>query len=440
MQVLFSNMFNNISPYKQSLTVQPNKARFNTGVTSDTFIKTSPSFGSTSNGRFLKDLEGIRDPYSGVTILTNKQMNKISKDLSKKKNISQKNRYLAQYTDSMLPVERQVYQLFTVEGKRNKSTNYSEILNNYKGYALNNLIKEQNKVFKQIDEAAKHVKSPEIKAEIYKETNEAKWRVQLPDDDRHRFKRKSFINRLVLIHEDDVMEKINNNIQSLPTTSREKALKEYNDTARIVRNNPYDTNINGQTPLDRVKALQEKYAPETLDEKSEIEPILDIAIKLPTSKNSINAFIVKYHDRSEKEIGERLLNQSVGNIEHIHANSLGGENEAANFMFTTTALNSERGNMPIQSFMKLHPNIPKHCQEYTDDIINAGNKGRLKDHEWYPYLFKDTLEEESGIVVDISKYKIPPEKAFKTLPPRLRLTYPKYIKYIPAPTEPINNL
>ena len=57
--------------------------KFNTGVTSDVFIRTSPSFGSaTSNGKFLMKLSRIRDPYSGATqkaIAFNDFYKKISK-------------------------------------------------------------------------------------------------------------------------------------------------------------------------------------------------------------------------------------------------------------------------------------------------------------------------------------------------------------------------
>ena len=73
-----------------------------------------------------------------------------------------------------------------------------------------------------------------------------------------------------------------------------------------------------------------------------------------------------------------------------------------------------------------------------DDVIREGNKGNLVGYEWYPYLFKDNYKKESGINLDISKYKIKPENAFYSLPPRLRDDYPKYKKYIPDPTEPLN--
>ena len=101
-------------------------------------------------------------------------------------------------------------------------------------------------------------------------------------------------------------------------------------------------------------------------------------------------------------------------------------------------MNSERGNMPISEFRKRYPNITQYSQAYLNDIINAGNKGKLKGHEWYPYLFRDTWKQESGIDLKLSRYKIPPEIAFKTLPPRLREKYPKYLKYIPDATEPLN--
>ncbi|MGN1154396.1 MAG: hypothetical protein ACI4S3_10245, partial [Candidatus Gastranaerophilaceae bacterium] len=370
-------------------------------------------------------------------ILQPDEIKKINNDLDAKNNIRQKIKYLEKYTENMLPIEYEIFNLFKAEHKKETSTNFAEILKHNQEKAFANLIQEQNQIFKQINEGAKYI-SPNSREKVLQETTEAKWRVQLPIEDRHRFKRKYFINKIVLIQQNIIMEKIAANIKNLPPEQQSIATEEFAKVSNILTQFTYDTNLKGKTPVDMVKDLQIKYAPKTLGDKDEIAPLIEIANKLPTSKNNANAFIIKYCDRTDKEIGERLLNQSVGSIEHIVAASLGGQNEASNFMLTTVGRNSERGNMPIQEFIKLHPDIPKHCQIYIDDIIKIGNNGKLKKYEWYPYIFKDTWKQESGIEVDISKYKIPPEIAFKTLPPRLREKYPKYLKYIPDATEPLN--
>ena len=77
----------NCNPVSQNTSVP----KFNTGVTNDVFIKSSPSFGSaTSNGKFLMKLSRIRDPYSGVIILRPNEVDGISSALRKKQSTAGK--------------------------------------------------------------------------------------------------------------------------------------------------------------------------------------------------------------------------------------------------------------------------------------------------------------------------------------------------------------
>ena len=271
----------------------------------------------------------------------------------------------------------------------------------------------------------------------FDELAEARERILLPEEDfKHKFKRKTFIDRLVRIQCNDILDNVKENIKTLPEDKMLNAKKSYSQARYSINNMPHDKYIdNEHRPIDLVRSLQKKYAP---DYKDEMGDIIDIAENLPTSSDSMNAFVVKYADRCDNEICNRLILPSRASVEHVQADSLGGENEAANFILATSSRNSERGNMPIKEFIKKYPEIPKYTQQYMDDIIREGNRGQLAGHEWYPYLIKDTIKQESGINVDISKYKIKPENAFYSLPPRLREDYPNYKQYIPDRTEPIN--
>lgn len=411
--------------------------KFNTGVQNDVFIRTSPSFGSsTSNGKFLMKLSRIRDPYSGVIILRPNEVDGISSALRKKQSTAGKLHILGEHTESMLPVERGMYSFFCEVNKKNKNLTVSEILRAQYPYSIRGLVSHQNKVFNSIEKASEKI-SEKNRAKVFNELAEARERILLPEEDfKHKFKRKTFIDRLVRIQCNDILDNVKENIKALPEDKMLNAKKSYSQARYSINNMPHDKYIdNEHRPIDLVRSLQKKYAP---DYKDEIGDIIDIAENLPTSSDSMNAFVVKYADRTDQEICDRLIIPSRASVEHIHADSLGGENEAPNFMLATTARNSERGNMPIQEFIKKYPDIPKYSQQYIDDVIREGNKGKLAGYEWYPYLFKDNYKKESGINLDISKYKIKPENAFYSLPPRLRDDYPKYKQYIPDPTEPLN--
>lgn len=411
--------------------------KFNTGVTNDVFVKTSPAFRSaTSNGKFLMKLSHIRDPYSGVIILTPNEVDGISRAVSKKQSTAGKLHVLANYTESMLPVEKGMYGFFCEVNKKNKNLGFSEILKMQYPHAIKGLIMHQNEVFDKIEKASE-VLSQKNKNKVLNELAEARERILLPEDDlKHHFKRKTFINKLVRIQCNDVLNNVKNKIETLPEDKQLRAKKDYAKARYLINNVPHDQYVdNEHRPIDLVYRLHKKYVPNFKDEMADV---IDISKTLPTSNDSMNAFVVKYADRSDGEICDRLILPSRASVEHVQADSLGGENEAANFILATSSRNSERGNMPIKEFIKKYPEIPKHTQEYMDDIIREGNRGQLAGHEWYPYLIKDTIKAESGIDVNISKYKIKPENAFYSLPPRLRETYPKYKKYIPDRTEPLN--
>lgn len=61
----------------------------------------------------------------------------------------------------------------------------------------------------------------------------------------------------------------------------------------------------------------------------------------------------------------------------------------------------------------MFPNIPKHCQNYINQIINYIDRGWLKGKETYPYKIRRTLARESkgSILLDLSNYKYDEKQA-----------------------------
>lgn len=385
----------------------------------------------TSNGRFLKCMKNITDPYSGIKLLTFKEMEQISKDLSQIDNSQKKIRYLKKYEKSMLPVEREVYNYFEYKTRKDYFASFSKLLRQQKPISIKKLQSEQSDVFDKIEKATKDV-SPKNRKLIMAEVNEGRRRILKNENDKHSFKRKMFIDNLLKLQCEGILEATE---KDLLKNRKFYGLSDLAEARERFENEQLNHAKDGKTPVDLIIDLKHKYIPYYNDE---YKKIIQIARELPSSNTSVSAFVIKYADRSDNEIAERLLNQSVASVEHIEADSLGGDNEADNFMLVSRARNEERGNLPLKAFIKMHPDIPDNCQKYLNDIIkNILYKGRLKGYEWYPYVLKDTLH-KNGIEVDISKYKIPPEEAFKTLPPRLRNRYPNYRQFIPDRTEPLN--
>ena len=143
------------------------------------------------------------------------------------------------------------------------------------------------------------------------------------------------------------------------------------------------------------------------NEKEILFEIKNKALFLPTSESSKSAFIVKYSNRSQKEITRRLFIASTGTIEHIVPQSLGGLNSIGNFLLTCASGNRYRENMPLIEYIKRHPDIPQYVQTYIDCVIEEIHNGNMQGNETYPYKIKQKLYEESNgrIFISLSKYK-----------------------------------
>ncbi|MBR3889217.1 hypothetical protein IKJ53_01755 [bacterium] len=406
----------------------------NKGLNSDRFehsnTNTNPiSFaGSVSNGHFLRNLSGVHDPYSEIIMLNNKEMDKAKADLKKIKTTSGKLRYLSNFTDNMLPVELEIFNLLKDEFKRFKNQSLQDILTANKDQALKNLIKEEKRIFKKMMNNMEDL-SPIEQVRVCDLINKSEQQIYLPHEDKSHFKKSRFISDLVRISQIDVITAIDKKIRELPEDEQKTELKKFGEAVTIFEENAYDVNMDGKTPLGMIQEFQQKYAPETIGQHNAIYPLFDIARELPTSKDNTNAFIVQMYTRTEEQIAERLISESLGTIEHIVPESLGGENEAYNFMLVSKGRNNERGNMPLEFFMKKYPDIPKYTQTYVNDIIKKCQKQKLRGHDWYPYLLRETLYEQANIKVSLDASKKSLQKAFKTIPEHLKDKYPKFKKY-----------
>lgn len=383
---------------------------------------------NVSNGSFLRNLTGVHDPYSGVVILNNKELNQIYQDLSKKETGYEKMQYLKNYTESMLPVEHKVFHIIKDEIKNNNQLSMQEILKEKQPNALDNLIQEQEKIFDKMGKMTDTL-SNENKFKVAKSLDKAKYQLNLPHEDKHHFKNSRFECEIMRIAQNKTFEQIEKRMHKLPKEEKDSAFERLDNVKQIFESTPYYTNIKGKTPLKMLHELQRDYAPDTLNEVNEMQPILELSQTLPTTKNSVNAFIVEMADKDDKAISKRLISESVGTIEHVIPDSKGGANEAYNFLFVTKSRNEERGNRSINKFKRMHPEIPNHCQQYLDDVIRNCENSRLRGFEWYPYLIKDTLKNEIGANVAIKSYRMSPLKAFRMFPERLKDEYPQFSQY-----------
>ena len=333
------------------------------GLDRDTLEISSPSFKSrggshTKAGDCLKELDNITCPYSGVKMLSYSKMEKIEKKLYYTKNLTESLEVLRPYRPCMQKLEKQLYTMFKDYANKNPRSTANQCLQSHYPDALAKLKIEELKVLDNIDKISNKIE-PKMALQIRTITTNARKRI-IDDNTDQIFKRKDILSEL-----DNLMYNYQN-----PNLAAE---------------------------------------------------IREVANKLPKSSTNINAFIVKYAKRDKQEILARLLRPSTASIEHITPKSINPDHTLSNFMLASRDWNSDRSSIPLPDYIRKHPNIPKYSQRYVNDIINAIHKKKFVDNNWYPYMLKEKLYSESaGIInINLSRYKLTEEQAFKNAPEEL---------------------
>ena len=306
---------------------------------------------NTSAGNVLKRLKNITCPYTGVKMIPGSENKTIEKKIDKAKKISDVIKILISYTNYMQPVEREMFEVFKQYSSKNPNGKFQEVLHRIYSDALAKLKLEEFAVLDKVDAISKEL-SPQTALNLRSKTTKCR-EIILENRAEDTFKRKTFLTSL---------------------------------------NEIRPANDNEQQILERMK---------------------DNALYLPTSGSSVNAFVVKYANRSEQEIAKRLLRASVATIEHVKPDSHGGANSLGNFMLVSAQANNRRANMPLEKYIERYPNIPKYCQVYINQIITSIYRGKLRGCESYPFKLKKTLTEESNgrIKLDLTHYRYTEEQA-----------------------------
>lgn len=373
MNLFLTRIFQNNIP--QSATLKPKEqngyARVKQGVESDTFVKTSPTFKSngskTKAGDRLKELDNITCPYSGVKMISATKMSRVEHRLENYNTLSDGLDVLQPYKPCMQKLEKQVFGIFKDYANKHPNSSVNNCLAELKPECLAKLRIEEFKVLDNIDKLSNKM-TPMKALEIRRITTNAR-RIILNDRSDQIFKRKDLL-------------------------------------------------------LDLSEATKNCKDKELADE------IWDTANKLPKSSTNLNAFVVKYADRSQQEVLSRLLRPSVASIEHITPKSINPDHTLANFMLASRDWNSDRGNIPLKEYIKKHPAIYRNTQRYTDDIIKSIHKGKLKDCDWYPYMLKEKLynESEGYLKIHLNNYKISKEDAFANASPEVIEKYNEIVE------------
>jgi len=313
--------------------------------------KNVTSKGDTGKGTVLKRLNNITCPYTGIRMISGGAMNKLQGKLDECRNLKEKLYLLSKYARNMQPVEHRVFDHISYYLDSNPDASLSDCLSSRYEDCLTKLKLEEFRVIDNVDRQSTML-STQTQLALRAETTNCRTLI-LDSNEEVFFKRKSFLVAL--------------------------------------------ENIKGKNPY----------------EERVLADIRNLALFLPTSGSSENAFIVKYSRREEREVLIRIMMGSVATIEHVLPHSTGGKDTLSNFLLVSNNGNKYRENIPLTVYIDRNPAIPELCQIHIEEIISSIHKGAMKGNECYPYQIKKTLFEESEgrILLDLSSYRYSEEKA-----------------------------
>ena len=129
-------------------------------------------------------------------------------------------------------------------------------------------------------------------------------------------------------------------------------------------------------PFKRKSFLYELHKiTDQLEDQKLSHRMLKTALKLPTSRENLSAFIVKSIAYSSEKIGYDLISGSLGTIEHLSPAHKGGQDLLDNFGLASAFMNSERGHRPFEQQLKKYPETYENSQKYIDRLIELCNQG-----------------------------------------------------------------
>lgn len=146
-------------------------------------------------------------------------------------------------------------------------------------------------------------------------------------------------------------------------------------------------------------------------DKNQRNELIEITEKLPSSTNSVPAFVVKYSDIKKKtpaSVGLNLLRPYQATIEHILPESIGGYscNVLSNFALARAKDNTARGNESLFIFALKHPEIIDNAQKQCDVLIKISNKNPKELSPFYILGYAKSLHTQSKGLIDLDTSKL----------------------------------
>lgn len=420
--------------------------------------------GVSNGGDILKKLcaYGVPDMYTGLRLLDPKVLEHMQINGIFNQPIEKVVKIASYYEDTMMPINKEVFEIVKKHSKKHPNLTLSETFKGIYPQHKKQLLRAQQKVFEEIIRLA-----CDLPKDLYDEfsvlmniTNKRLLNdpVVLPFSEREflyklrrigdemifkkpkheqamrrliSFAGKIFCNepkgnrtfgrnikkKLEVQMKPEVLKRNSTNLaefkrifETSPFRNNEDIIRLLDNTSAKIHGFPSYANFERKSFIHELKKITRK-----LKNKNFEQEFTEAALRLPTSRDNVSAFIVKYSDQNNNKIGTNIMISGMASIDHLVAKKNGGPNKLSNYGLSGSEINRQKTNIYFDEWVRKHPETRKNCQKYVDRLIELYKQGVFekvsrktkKIDKSYIEDFAKTIYEispvENRIKLDISK-------------------------------------
>lgn len=441
--IAYHNVYNTGVDKKHTMKIpRPDSPEISTDLYIQALMAKYITFGAYANSSGLKRLFGYGIPcmYSGIKMIDATKIRKLEQNGYFNGGIAKIAAVLEPYEESMLPIEKELFEHLKKVSETEPNKRFPDLMQELEPEHFKKLRSEQAVTFFKLKELSKDF--PPDKQEEFnilmqntdkKLSNapvivpfssfEFQYKMQKLYDSISEHGKPDEIKtmRRLLHFASKLSDTTNNKTRNyqghvlrmikykLDQSSLKKSpeLRELMETSeRRLYNMPVNAPFNRKSYIYDLMKITDG-----LDDNKLKENVLSTAEELPTSRNNISAFIMKFQNTSSNRLCYRLVSDSFGSIEHLLPQSKGGKDELANYGPASAYFNSRRGNVDLKDYLHQHPNIKQTCQYSVDKMIELANDGvfeKIKLPRKYIIWFSETVAKltDNELVLNTSKLKL----------------------------------
>ena len=443
------------------------RTNFNVRMKSPLVTDTVSFCGISHGGDILKRLSayGVPDMYTGLMLLDPKVLEGMERNGVFNKPLEKVVKIVSNYENTMMPVDREFLNILKGFSKKHPDYTLSQTLKEIYPQHKKALLRVQQPVFEEIMRLACDLPKNlyEEFSELMNITNKRLLNdpVVLPFSEREflyklkriadgmQYKNNSneihSMNKLISIAskifnnepkgtrtygrnikkklemqmEPEILKRNSSNLAEFKKFFEVSPLRKNEDIIRLLENTsakihgfPAFASFERKSFIHELKKITRK-----LKNRKFAQQFTEVSEKLPTSKQNVSAFIVKYADEKNDKIGVNMLMSGVCSVDHLLAKKNGGANRLSNYGLSGAEINRQKTNIYFDKWVRMHPETRKNCQKYVDRLIELYKQGYFekvsKAHknkridksyiEDFAKTIYDISPEENRIVLDISK-------------------------------------